>query len=45
MVGAAWAGTITTPSTNPFVVPGDAAGQPLSFTIVATGYPARARHR
>jgi hypothetical protein len=37
---AAWAATsITTPSSNPFPVPGDAAGHPQSFTIVASGFP------
>jgi hypothetical protein len=35
----AWAATITTPSSNPFTVPGDAFGNPQSFTIVASGYP------
>jgi hypothetical protein len=36
--GIAFAGTITTPTGNPFVWPGDAAGNPVSVTIVATGY-------
>jgi hypothetical protein len=36
--GVAFAGTITTPTGNPFVVPGDASGNPVAFTIVATGY-------
>jgi hypothetical protein len=32
-------GTVTTPSTNPFNVPGDAAGNPLSFQIDASPFP------
>src|ERR1700733_883274 len=40
-VGVALAATsITTPSTHPFAVPGDASGNPLPFTIVATGFTA-----
>src|ERR1700730_6695783 len=39
MAGIAFAGTITQPNTNPFPVPGDAAGNPQPFTVVATGYP------
>jgi hypothetical protein len=35
-IGAAWAATITTPNTNPFNVPGDAAGNPQSFTIISS---------
>src|SRR5689334_3606678 len=38
LASAASAGTIQTPSTNPFVVPGDVNGNPLSFTVVATGF-------
>jgi hypothetical protein len=38
--GVAFAATITQPTGNPFVVPGDANGNPLPFTIVATGYTA-----
>ena len=34
----AFAGTISTPGTSPFAVPGDAAGHPLSFTIVAQDF-------
>ncbi|MGZ6969325.1 MAG: hypothetical protein ACXVKN_16475 [Acidimicrobiia bacterium] len=34
------AATITSPTGNPFVVPGNAAGQPLAFTVSATGYTA-----
>src|SRR5262249_41236874 len=29
----------STPNTNPFSVPGNAAGQPQSFTVVASPYP------
>jgi hypothetical protein len=36
--GVAFAGTITTPTGNPFVVPGDALGNPVAITIVATGF-------
>jgi hypothetical protein len=32
--------SITTPSTNPFVVPGDAGGIPQAFTVSATGFSA-----
>jgi hypothetical protein len=40
LTSAAWAATsITTPSSNPFTVPGDALGHPQSFTIVASGFP------
>ena len=34
--------SITTPNTTPFVVPGDALGNPVPFTVVATGFPAGA---
>jgi hypothetical protein len=34
----AFAGTITQPSSNPFVVPADAAGNPLPFTVQASGF-------
>jgi hypothetical protein len=34
----AFAGTITTPNTNPFTVSKDASGKPAAFTIVATGF-------
>ncbi len=37
---SAFAATITTPTGNPFVVPGDGAGNPLPFTISASGYTA-----
>jgi hypothetical protein len=32
-------GTVTTPASNPFNVPGDAAGNPLSFQIDASPFP------
>ena len=35
---AAFAGTITTPTGNPFAVPGDASGNPVAFTVVGSGY-------
>ena len=38
--GAAYAATITTPSSSPFAVPGDSNGNPLPFTVVATGFQA-----
>ena len=38
-VGVALAATsITTPATSTFTVSGDASGNPLPFTIVATGF-------
>lgn len=33
-----FAATITSPTGNPFVVPGNAAGQPQPFTVSASGY-------
>ena len=36
--GAAFAGTITTPSTSPFAVPGDGSGNPQPFTVVGSGF-------
>lgn len=36
--GIAFAGTITQPTGNPFVVPGNASGAPLPFTITASGF-------
>jgi hypothetical protein len=36
--GKAFAGTISTPGTSPFAVPGDAAGHPSSFTVVAQDF-------
>jgi hypothetical protein len=36
--GVAGASTITVPSTNPFSVPGDAAKNPVAFTVTATGF-------
>jgi hypothetical protein len=36
---AAFASSVTTPSTSPFNVPGNAAGSPLSFTIFASPFP------
>jgi hypothetical protein len=38
----AGAATITTPSTNPFVVPGDAGGIPQAFTVSGAGFTAGA---
>jgi len=38
LAGVAVASTITTPTGNPFVVPGDVNGNPLSFTVVASGF-------
>src|SRR3974390_101583 len=38
--GVALATSITQPSVSPFVVAGDGAGNPLPFTIVATGFSA-----
>jgi hypothetical protein len=37
---SASAATITTPTGNPFVVPGNVSGQPQSFTVTASGFPA-----
>ena len=37
---AAFASTITQPSTNPFQVQADSSHNPLPFTITATGFPA-----
>ena len=37
--GVAYAGSITTPGSSPFNVPGDAAGNPQSFTVVGSGFP------
>jgi hypothetical protein len=34
--------TITTPSSNPFTIPEDAQGNPVSFTISGGGFPANA---
>ena len=31
---------ITTPTGNPFIVPGNAAGQPVAFTVTASGFTA-----
>ncbi|MFN8019165.1 MAG: hypothetical protein U0P45_13730 [Acidimicrobiales bacterium] len=36
----AFAGSITSPSSNPYTVPGDATGTPQSFTITASGFTA-----
>ena len=36
---SASAATITAPTGNPFVVPGNASGQPQSFTVAASGSP------
>jgi hypothetical protein len=35
---AAYAGTITAPTGNPFVVPGDGAGNPVALTVTANGF-------
>jgi len=44
VAGVAYAATsITTPVGTPFVVPGDGSGNPLPFTVVATGYTAGAQ--
>jgi hypothetical protein len=37
---SASAATITAPTGNPYVVPGSASGQPLSFTVIASGFTA-----
>jgi hypothetical protein len=37
--GVAYAETITQPTGSPFAVPGDASGNPVPFTVVATGFP------
>jgi hypothetical protein len=37
---SASAATITSPAGNPYVVPGDASGQPQSFTVTASGFAA-----
>ncbi len=36
--GVAFAATITTPTGNPFIVPSDGAGNPVAFTVVASGF-------
>ncbi|MGZ6996560.1 MAG: hypothetical protein ACXVIM_15225, partial [Acidimicrobiia bacterium] len=38
--GPASAATITSPTGDPFVVPGNAAGNPQPFTVTASGYSA-----
>ncbi len=38
IAAVAGAGSITTPPTDPFTVPGDAAGNPKPFTISASGF-------
>ena len=35
---SAGAATVTSPTGNPYVVPGNASGQPLAFTVSASGY-------
>jgi hypothetical protein len=40
---AAFASTVTIPSTNPFKVPSDTLGHPVPFTIAATGFTAGAQ--
>ena len=39
LAGAAFA-SITQPTGSPFVVPGDGAGNPVAFTVIATGFTA-----
>ncbi|WP_426573592.1 hypothetical protein [Aquihabitans sp. McL0605] len=39
MAGPASAGSVTSPSSNPYTVAGDATGTPQSFTISGTGFP------
>ena len=36
----AFAGSISSPTGSPFVVPGDGSGNPLPFTVTVTGFPA-----
>src|SRR5262249_26995859 len=36
--GVSFAGTLVSPGVSPFPVPGDGAGNPVSFTIQATGF-------
>lgn len=38
MATPALAGTITSPSANPYTVPGDATGTPQSFTVSGSGF-------
>ena len=38
----AFAATITNPSTNPFTIPEDAQGNPVSFTVSGGGFPPNA---
>lgn len=38
LAGVAWASTITQPVGATFAVPGDASGNPLPFTVAATGF-------
>lgn len=38
--GERFAATITSPTGNPFVVPGNAAGPPQAFTVTESGFPA-----
>ncbi len=35
---SAGAATVTSPTGNPYVVPGNASGQPQAFTVSASGY-------
>lgn len=37
---SAGAATVTSPTGNPFIVPGNASGQPQAFTVSASGYVA-----
>lgn len=37
---SAFAGTVAAPTGNPFVVAGNASGQPQPFTVTASGYGA-----
>jgi hypothetical protein len=36
----ALAGTISTPSSNPFTIPVDGSGNPVAFDVAGTGFPA-----
>jgi hypothetical protein len=38
MATPAFAGNVTTPSANPYTVPGDATGAPQSFTVTGSGF-------
>lgn len=38
LIGTALTGTITSPTGNPFVVAGEASGNPQPFTVSASGF-------